>query len=170
MHIINLNRKILQNNFLQVVNKRFKHGYVVQHFQSTSGIKTVLNELRCGLVFGMYIYFRLETLSRFRRLRRVDMYRRRSEETRELIFVMGTLLSLTKSTREDETGVRIVYMDKWFNRFQFDFRSSAINFLGIARWDLRSFFRPYKFFLGRKNAHNKWLSESLKKRPGRWLL
>jgi len=140
-----------QANFLYSNSVRFRHGYVTRSFQQAKLVKQASQNLRCGWVLAVYIYFRLETLSRFRRLRRVDMYRRRTLESREPVFIVGTLLASRASAREGETGMRIVYMDKWFNRFQFDFRSSAINFLGFANWDLRSFFGPRKSLrLGRK--------------------
>jgi hypothetical protein len=163
-------KKYTNKNSLNSVSVREVHGYVTQKFRPVPIVGEKLRDLRSGLVFGIYIFFRLETLQRFRRLRKVDMYRRRTQETRERAFLIGTLLRWTGSERDNEKNISILYMDKWFNRLQFNFRSSAVNFLGIAQWDLRSFFRSYKFFLGRKNAHGKWLSESLKKRPGRWLL
>lgn len=162
--------KNIKYNFLVSVLTRKAHGYVASRLREAPIINDKLRDLRCGLAFGMFIFFRLETLQRFRRLRKVDMYRRRTRETREKIFIVGTLLRSTSSEREGERTISILYMDKWFNRLQFDFRVTAVNFLGIAHWDLRSFFRSHKFFLGRRNGHRTWLAQSLKKRPGRWIL
>jgi len=162
-----LYNKNIYNNF---ASKRYIHGYVSKRLKLGPFKGPDLRSLRCGLVFGIFIGFRLDILNRFRRLRKADMYRRRTAETRENIFIVGTLINWSSSERDRETGVSLIYMDKWCNKCHFSFRTSAFNVFGLAQWDLRSFFRSYPFYLGRKNHATSFLNGLVKDNPGRWQL
>jgi len=85
-----LYNKNIYNNF---ASKRYIHGYVSKRLKLGPFKGPDLRSLRCGLVFGIFIGFRLDILNRFRRLRKADMYRRRTAETRENIFIVGTLIN-----------------------------------------------------------------------------
>jgi len=159
-----------QNVYINLIFKRTIHGYSSKRLKFGPFRGPDLRSLRCGLVFGIFIGFRLEMLSRFRRLRKSDMYRRRTVETRENIFILGTLINWSSSERDRETNVSLMYMDKWCNKCHFNFRTSAFNVFGLAQWDLRSFFRSYPFYLGRKNHATAFLSDAIRANPGKWQL
>lgn len=160
-----IKNKSFYNNFIL---RRSIHGYVSERLKVGPFKGSDLRDLRCGLVLGIFIGFRLEILDRFRRLRKTDMYKRRTSETRENIFLMGTLMSWASSQRDKETGLSLMYMDKWLNKCHFFFRASAYNVFGFAQWDLRSFFRPYSFYKGRKNYSNSFLIDSIKNSSNKW--
>src|SRR5690349_19363365 len=57
--------------------------------------------LAVGQIRAVQILLRYETLSRFQRLRKSEMYSRRDRDTRDVVPLLGVITHITPSSRSD---------------------------------------------------------------------